>query len=386
MDSTWWINSGQLDDYQKSVIKLEAEGSYLITGPPGSGKTNLLLLRANYLYLAGIVNILVIAYNKNLKNFLKSGTQHYDFPSNKIRTSTSFILEIIKQNDPTYEVDSNLDFYESRVNSAKKLLKIIEGDNLINSYEVILLDESQDYLKEEIQIFQKISKYIFAVSDTNQRIYTKSDNIKKLAEIVDKVIPLKFHYRNGIQICKFADLIGKQFKDYIPLLNRANYDETVYPSEVMKYKNRCVENMIEQLIQNVSTQRKAYPSDYIGVLSPRKDDILKIYNLLKETELSDNMIFQDDITDGIDFNIKNNVICSTIHSAKGIEFRACHLVLLENLKGFPLPRNVCFTGTTRAKTSLMIYHINDLHGFIEQAYIDYLGKPELPNLDNLFTK
>jgi superfamily I DNA/RNA helicase len=48
MDS-WWRELGDLNDEQRNVIKLPAEGSFLVNGPPGSGKTNLLLLRANYL-------------------------------------------------------------------------------------------------------------------------------------------------------------------------------------------------------------------------------------------------------------------------------------------------------------------------------------------------
>ena len=45
----WWREQGELDEDQSKVIGLQEEGSFLVVGPPGSGKTNLLLLRANYL-------------------------------------------------------------------------------------------------------------------------------------------------------------------------------------------------------------------------------------------------------------------------------------------------------------------------------------------------
>ncbi len=53
MEETWWVEEGQLDDDQRKVAELKSKGSYLIKGPPGSGKTNLLLLRAKYLTLGG---------------------------------------------------------------------------------------------------------------------------------------------------------------------------------------------------------------------------------------------------------------------------------------------------------------------------------------------
>ncbi len=52
MEETWWVEEGQLDDDQRKVAELKSKGSYLIKGPPGSGKTNLLLLRAKYLTLS----------------------------------------------------------------------------------------------------------------------------------------------------------------------------------------------------------------------------------------------------------------------------------------------------------------------------------------------
>ena len=57
MDQAWWKNKSELDKDQLDIIGLPLGNSYLIAGPPGSGKTNLLLLRASYLTLAGHPNI-----------------------------------------------------------------------------------------------------------------------------------------------------------------------------------------------------------------------------------------------------------------------------------------------------------------------------------------
>ena len=68
MNDTWWIKEEQLDEDQKVFAGLGPTGNHLITGPPGCGKTNLLLLRAKYMYRAGQTNILVIVFTKTLKS------------------------------------------------------------------------------------------------------------------------------------------------------------------------------------------------------------------------------------------------------------------------------------------------------------------------------
>lgn len=62
MSETWWISENELTPEQKQVILLPLEGSHLVLGPPGSGKTNLLLLRANYMVRAGHTNIAVVVF------------------------------------------------------------------------------------------------------------------------------------------------------------------------------------------------------------------------------------------------------------------------------------------------------------------------------------
>src|ERR1700741_2473323 len=97
MNNTWWVGLEELNDEQKAVIALPIGKSYLVSGPPGCGKTNLLLLRANYLYLAGQENLQVVVFTRTLQEFIVSGGTQYDFPLGKVKTSTKFFEDLLFQ-------------------------------------------------------------------------------------------------------------------------------------------------------------------------------------------------------------------------------------------------------------------------------------------------
>lgn len=59
---------------------------------------------------------------------------------------------------------------------------------------------------------------------------------------------------------------------------------------------------------------------------------------------------------------------STVHSAKGLEFRALHFAGSEFVTHFRgEQKRLAYTGVTRAKTSLVIYHDNSLPGYFDAA-------------------
>ena len=86
MSKTWWIAADQLDKEQKDVIDLDLTSDHVIFGPPGSGKTNLLLLRAKYLHLGDQKNIEIIVFTRTLHRFMLAGGHQYEFPSDKLKT------------------------------------------------------------------------------------------------------------------------------------------------------------------------------------------------------------------------------------------------------------------------------------------------------------
>src|SRR5258706_20857 len=92
---TWWRELRDLDADQRAVIALDAEGSFLVKGPPGSGKTNLLLLRANYLTNTEHSNLVIVVFNRTLCEFIRAGANRYDFDRRNVLTSSQFFLRLL---------------------------------------------------------------------------------------------------------------------------------------------------------------------------------------------------------------------------------------------------------------------------------------------------
>ena len=73
MEGSWWKSRNELDEQQEAIIMLPMEGKYIVTGPPGCGKTNLLVLRAAYMTKAGLTNLKILTFATALNGFIRTG-------------------------------------------------------------------------------------------------------------------------------------------------------------------------------------------------------------------------------------------------------------------------------------------------------------------------
>ncbi len=364
MNDTWWVNLGDLDDEQEPIINLPIGKSYLITGPPGSGKTNLVLLRANYLYLSGFQNIEVVVFTRTLREFIASGGARYDFPVKKVNTGIKFFQRLLHR----YGVPMTLpdSFRELRIYLLQETQKLVEEKNLADLFETILLDEGHNFWPEEIDIFSRLAKTMFIAADARQRIYDGTDCAENMKQAVDEEFALQFHYRIGRQICKVADALMNDSPGFVPMLESSQYDEVKIPSHVHSVGCQSVAQQVERIIESLKVELDTYPDEFLGVLCPTHKILDEVREIISSSALKDVSICQGN-GNSVDFTPERKIIVCTIHAAQGVEFRTVHVAGGDEIEKLHQHRNAVFTAVTRAKTSLSVYYSSTLPGYFEQA-------------------
>jgi superfamily I DNA and RNA helicase len=105
---------------------------------------------------------------------------------------------------------------------------------------------------------------------------------------------------------------------------------------------------------------------------------------LRASDIGTRCVVQSN-TDYISFGPTTSVCICSLHAAKGLEFRTVHLV---GADGFPVFRDrqkrMSYTAITRAKTSLDLYSVDPLPGYLAQAIYDANPDPGPPDLDAVF--
>src|ERR1039457_2953087 len=109
MTDTWWVKQGQLDSHQKKIFALSINNDHLVKGPPGSGKTNLLLLRGKQLIGSNIPNIVVVVHTRTLQEFIKSGAPQYGIPASKIVTFRKLATDLLYRVGASVTLPSTFD-------------------------------------------------------------------------------------------------------------------------------------------------------------------------------------------------------------------------------------------------------------------------------------
>ena len=381
MNETWWVSEAQLDDDQQRVVTLPLDEGQLIVGPPGSGKTNLLVLRARYLTLAQRPNFKIVVFTRALREFIAAGASAYGVQEDKVVTSHQFFRNVLYDYGVTVErVD---DFAEQRRLLVQQVTRIVQQQGLQELYDAILLDEAHDYLPEEVELFAKLGTTLFAVADRRQKIYSGEEPFDVLESVVENRAELRHHYRNGLNISRFADQIGRDRAQFQPIAASCNYNEEDRPSSVRFEQCGSLDEEIEAVISKLSGQLAAYPDERIGIISPSRDAAKRAWEAIGGTEFAQWVSFhgEDEVAR---FEDDVRICVSSLHASKGLEYRVLHVLSCENFARRPLPRFLAFTAATRAKTALYLYGSGDLLGFLDQAIASLEPTSALPSLGDVF--
>lgn len=214
-----------------------------IKGVVGSGKTTVLAARAVQAHKRSKGNVLILTYNITLKNFIRDKIskvrEEFEWENFVISNYHLFInselnnLEIpIKVPDGFNEFseEEKDNYFEKEYYSNKQLF--IDNKDKIKPYDVILIDEIQDYRRAWMEIIKecflsKNGEYVL-FGDVKQNIYNNKTEGKDVSTNVLGVTELKNCFRSDFKIKDLAILYQKDvFKDKYEIDNFNQKSQTL---------------------------------------------------------------------------------------------------------------------------------------------------------------
>ncbi|SCZ31986.1 MULTISPECIES: AAA family ATPase [Burkholderia] len=369
MSEIFWVSESNLDpDQTQAVQGIGVDESFLLRGPAGSGKTNILLLRAKWFTLKAKSHLQLVVFTKSLKVFLQSGCAQYKLSPDIVVTGVQFFRSLLDENGIEYELTK--DFEVDRAMLAGKAKALIEAKDIKQIYDALLVDEAQDYTDTELYVFRRLANRLVLAADSRQSIYKSTHSPGYLENLVgDKVVTLEYHYRSGLKICNVADAILRDPVNYPPVSDQCLYDETARPSLIDSHACGSFDAQISEILLRLPDQLKLYPQQRIGVLFPKNEQKQAFLTALESSAIGP----------------EQRIWVDTLHGSKGWEFVATHIGGCEALpKMGPAQKRLIYTGILRARTSVSLYYSGNLPGYLSSAVAKMAPPPDDPEFGKLF--
>ena len=298
MKKDWMIKESELDEDQIKVLMATLDKSCVISGCAGSGKSVLALIKAQRIQKERGKNYQIIVFTKALCGYMNSGRK-------ELGLNNQFVYYWIWK-------------YRKNCPSA----------------DYVIVDEIQDFSKEEIQEFiNATNKHFFFFGDTAQSIY---GGLKETMRVQDigimmyqqgierKEFELYRNYRLPLPIAKYVQYVGVDLPPFVESTYKSSEKFLPY---VLKYAD-----LKEQVSAIISIIKRKDFTD-VAILLPDNDYVKEMGEKFKEMGVDFEMKYNDrenyyNNIENLDFSSSNPKIM-TYHSAKGLQFEAVFLPQIE---------------------------------------------------------
>ena len=314
----WDVTEETMDDDQLDLIEYTDDKSMLVAGCAGSGKSVIAMHKAEQLHKKG-QDVILIAYTRSLSRFMKNG-----------------------------KADSSFRFFHHHLWKYK--LKMPKAD-------YIIVDEIQDFTREEIQEFINATrKHFLFFGDTAQSIYRQygkqTMTIAQIAAMTGlNTLQLFNNYRLPRPVARITqDYVGVDVQEYKEKVYQNKESELPH---FIHFDNE--QKQIEALLKLV----KDNVGRNIGILLPNNPEVIRISQEFKDNDVECEFKYNKgdndfDYVDNLDFNTVLPKIL-TYHSAKGLQF---DMVILPMYNGAndDESRKALYVAMTRTMHSLYVLY------------------------------
>lgn len=327
----WDIEEEQMDEDQHDLIEENLTQSMLVAGCAGSGKSIIALHKAKQVIEAGY-SVYLIAYTKSLRSFMDEGRK-----DQLLRPHCCYYHQ--------WKYD-------------KKMAKA----------DYIIVDEIQDFTKEEIlEFMHAANKCFFFFGDTAQSIFHFEDRptlpVQRekgySGETIEDITGLTaWQLYNNYRLPKGVAKITQQYIG----VKVPPYRDRVYKSEeetiphFLGYQNEA--ERLEAIKRLIKSER----FHNVGIFLPTNDMVFDLYTKLTQDGYNVECKYSLGTDSFITLDFRTNLPkIMTYHSAKGLQFET---VILPYCQPIPIEdesaRKALYVAMTRTYKELYMMYIGDM--------------------------
>lgn len=331
---SFYVKDSELDDYQVKVINKKSDNSYIVKGCAGSGKSILALWKAKQIQEQNRGSYLYIVYTKALRQYMSDGIKQVGLKESNVANFDACF---------SWHRNDNGEFER--------------GEWEKGSYDYIIVDEAQDFSKEDIELLKsKAEKALLVYGDTAQQLFKFLKN-KKTVSMEDiqyftnfPVEQLVFNHRLPKKVARLAEYFNSENDD---LEDRCIEEGTDKP-KILKYNSK------QEQFEAIATLIKNKRMEDVGILFRTKKEMQEAYDFFNmigvevEAQIRSDLNFTSDIPKLL-----------TYHSSKGLQFEnvfipECSVEGSDN-------RNALYVAITRTYRNLYIMHSGNLSSFFNDV-------------------
>lgn len=356
---TWLRDFSELSPEQKKIVRMPLPGRCLVTGPPGSGKTQTLVHRAAYLIKNQKISperIRLFVLNDILETMLRQEMKRIDLPEKIVvlfdRWCRSFFLRHVSNDLPRIYVNGRIDDEKTRLGVLETLRR---KKDLRGCISYALVDDGEDLNPEAMEILHLAAENITVTTALHQKSCkkTSSDSLADAAlNLCKKNALLSRDFRSSIAIARLASFFIENTNGRKEYLSQAHNDQKEFPSSLF-YMAPSEEKELDQLSRYI--QLRQVKEENIGILLPTNGLVHRLTKELEERgillEKAIPMDAQNVIHTPYDFR-NNTPKITTYHFAKGLSFDSVLMPFLtaKTLSDIPVDQRLrqLFIGMVRA--------------------------------------
>jgi superfamily I DNA/RNA helicase len=337
----------QLTEDQQNVVQAPITSSRIVMGGPGSGKSLVLVHRANFAVTTKKIKpnkTLLVTYTKRLKAELMDGLRKLDLKDVSVVTFDALCWNLYRKLLPKSPTPNPKTKNASSI-VRQALLKELTENPIGPIYDFSLVDEAQDLDRTALSILAKISKTSTVAMDVRQQIYGIEMNPEIAASILGvgvKQQTLLNAFRCTPNIVQLGSIFLESEEETKHFLG----SNLLVPDEVETPKLTYFESVDKEMdaLKEALIERGQLGQTVL-ILAPKNEYVADIVREMSERGVR--VLLRDDSS------IRGNIPeALTFHSAKGLTVDAVFLPSLDRVeeiyyREWNVP-NLLFVAVTRA--------------------------------------